>query len=27
MFASNRWPGSNADGTYTLHGRAGLRTQ
>lgn len=27
MFASRRWPGSNADGTYTLHGRAGLRTQ
>jgi Flp pilus assembly protein TadG len=27
MFASNVWPGSNADGTYTLHGRAGLRTQ
>lgn len=27
MFASNRWPGSNADGSYTLHGRAELRTQ
>jgi Flp pilus assembly protein TadG len=27
MFASRRWPGSNSDGTYTLHGRAGLRTQ
>jgi Flp pilus assembly protein TadG len=27
MFATNKWPGSNADGTYTLHGRAGLRTQ
>jgi Flp pilus assembly protein TadG len=27
MFASSRWPGSNTDGTYTLHGRAGLRTQ
>lgn len=27
MFASSRWPGSNSDGTYTLHGRAGLRTQ
>ena len=27
MFATSRWPGSNADGTYTLHGRAGLRTQ
>ena len=27
MFASNRWPGSNSDGSYTLHGQAGLRTQ
>lgn len=27
LFASRRWPGSNADGSYTLHGRAGLRTQ
>lgn len=27
MFASKRWPGSNSNGTYTLHGRAGLRTQ
>lgn len=27
LFASNRWPGSNSNGTYTLHGRAGLRTQ
>lgn len=27
MFASSRWPGSNTDGTYTLHGEAGLRTQ
>jgi Flp pilus assembly protein TadG len=27
MFASRRWPGSNSDGTYTLHGRATLRTQ
>lgn len=27
MFASVRWPGSNANGSYTLHGRAGLRTQ
>ena len=27
LFASSRWPGSNSDGTYTLHGRAGLRTQ
>jgi Flp pilus assembly protein TadG len=23
----NRWLGSNSDGTYTLHGKAGLRTQ
>jgi Flp pilus assembly protein TadG len=27
MFASSRWPGSNSDGSYTLHGRASLRTQ
>lgn len=27
MFASSKWPGSNSDGSYTLHGRAGLRTQ
>lgn len=27
MFSSNRWPGSNSNGTYTLHGKAGLRTQ
>jgi Flp pilus assembly protein TadG len=27
MFASIKWLGANADGTYTLHGRAGLRTQ
>lgn len=27
MFASSRWPGSNSDGSYTLHGRATLRTQ
>jgi Flp pilus assembly protein TadG len=27
MFASSRWPGSNSDGSYTLHGKAGLRTQ
>jgi Flp pilus assembly protein TadG len=27
MFASRRWPGSNTDGTYTIHGKAGLRTQ
>jgi Flp pilus assembly protein TadG len=26
-FSSRVWPGSNADGTYTLHGKAGLRTQ
>jgi Flp pilus assembly protein TadG len=27
MFASRRWPGSNSNGSYTLHGRAALRTQ
>lgn len=27
MFSSSRWPGSNSDGTYTVHGKAGLRTQ
>ena len=27
LFASSKWPGSNTDGTYTLHGKAGLRTQ
>jgi Flp pilus assembly pilin Flp len=27
MFASRRWPGSNTDGTFTMHGKAGLRTQ
>jgi hypothetical protein len=27
MFSSRRWPGANANGTFTLHGRAGLRTQ
>ena len=27
MFASSKWPGSNTDGSYTLHGRAALRTQ
>ncbi|HYX46948.1 MAG TPA: hypothetical protein VE820_09040, partial [Sphingomicrobium sp.] len=27
MFASSKWPGSNSDGSYTLHGRARLRTQ
>jgi Flp pilus assembly protein TadG len=26
-FPSSKWPGSNTDGTYTLHGKAGLRTQ
>jgi len=27
LFASTIWPGSNANGTYTLHGKAGLRTK
>jgi Flp pilus assembly protein TadG len=27
MFASAKWPGSNTNGSYTLHGRASLRTQ
>jgi len=27
MFATRAWPGANADGTITLHGRASLRTQ
>jgi Flp pilus assembly protein TadG len=27
MFASRAWPGANQDGTFTLHGKAGLRTQ
>ena len=27
MFSSRRWPGANSNGTFTLHGRAGLRTQ
>lgn len=27
MFPSRIWPGANSDGTFTLHGRAGLRTQ
>jgi Flp pilus assembly protein TadG len=27
MFPSSKWPGSNTNGTYTLHGKAGLRTQ
>ena len=27
MFSSRRWPGANSNGSFTLHGRAGLRTQ
>ena len=27
LFASSRWPGSNANGTYTITGEAGVRTQ
>lgn len=27
MFAWHRFPGANTDGSYTLHGRAALRTQ
>ena len=27
LFASTAWPGANANGTYTLHGKAGLRTK
>ena len=27
MFRSRRWPGANSDGTFTLHGKAGMRTQ
>ena len=27
MFATHRFPGSNTNGSYTLHGRAALRTQ
>lgn len=27
MFRVRRWLGSNADGTFTLHGKAGMRTQ
>jgi hypothetical protein len=27
MFTSRKWPGANTDGTFTLHGKAGLRTQ
>jgi Flp pilus assembly protein TadG len=27
MFSSRHWPGANPDGTFTIHGKAGLRTQ
>jgi hypothetical protein len=27
MFRVRRWMGSNADGTFTIHGKAGMRTQ
>lgn len=27
MFASRKWPGANSDGSFTLHGKSGLRTQ
>ncbi|MFL6764305.1 MAG: TadE/TadG family type IV pilus assembly protein [Sphingomicrobium sp.] len=27
MFTTRAWPGANSDGSITLHGRAGLRTQ
>ena len=27
MFRSRRWPGANSDGTFTLLGKAGMRTQ
>jgi Flp pilus assembly protein TadG len=27
MFRSRRWPGANSDGTFTLVGKAGMRTQ
>ena len=27
MFPSRKWPGANTDGTFTMHGKAGLRTQ
>ena len=27
MFRSQHWPGANPDGTFTLHGKAGMRTQ
>jgi Flp pilus assembly protein TadG len=27
MFRSRKWPGANSDGTFTLLGKAGMRTQ
>ena len=27
MFRSRRWPGANTNGTFTLHGKSGMRTQ
>jgi Flp pilus assembly pilin Flp len=27
VFRSRRWPGANTDGTFTLSGKAGMRTQ
>ena len=27
LFSSRHWPGANSDGTFTLHGKAGIRTQ
>ena len=27
MFRSRLWPGANPDGTFTLHGQSGMRTQ
>jgi len=27
LFATNVWPGSNQDGSFTLHAQARLRTQ
>ena len=27
MFRSRLWPGANTDGTFTLHGQSGMRTQ
>ena len=27
MFRSRRWPNANSDGTFTLHGKSGMRTQ